>query len=272
MTFKPSIQWSTSPRWTCEVAQTESGRVALAKTSSPLLQKLGEQVEVSRQNKTSNGTAPTSLATDSWPPLEPNNLPTLWMPDTHEPARLTTLAPPFQPILEQVESELENRLGLLKQQWLARSPGIWNWLSKRPVIANCLQSSLMVATTLPLFGGQAWPLRNRPGAVVETVLFDPVPPLPEVLRILQALLHSQLDCHCPGQSSEIHFQISSILALAVGDHVELTTLEPATWKLALEHWSGPDQILLTQAPTVADVSLPTFAEIDTWLASKIDAK
>lgn len=271
MTFQPSIHWSTSPQWTWELTQTQIGRVAVASHASPLLQKLRERIDAFHENNTSDAQAATSFAEASWPPLDTHELPTSWMTDRGEPPSSGTLAPQFQHLLGEVEIELNNRLFLLKQQWQARSPGIWSWLARRPGLAECLQASLFIATTLPLFGGQAWHLRNRPGAVVEAVLFDPVPRLPEVLRILQALLQSQLDQHFGNQQPDIHFQISSILALAAGEQVELTTLESTTWELVLEHWTGPNQMLLTQSPEVADMSVPTFDEIDPWLVSKIKA-
>lgn len=269
MSFNPSIQWSASPLWTCHLAQSGLGRTALAKQASPLLQRLYGLLEA-----TSEHTPPPEHDVDStpvspWVPLELNQLPAAWASAYTDSNGRATFEPQNQPILGEIESELENRLTLLKQQWQARSPGIWNWLSRRPAIAECLSNSMVVATTLPLFGGQAWPLQAHPGTVVEAMLFDPIPQLPEVLRIVQSLLQSQFELRWGDEQPLRSFQISSILALAAGEYVELTSLETSTWELAFQSWPAPSRHPHSHHLEMPPGAPPTLDEIDVWLTSQV---
>ena len=269
MSFIPSIQWSTSPLWTWHLAQSRRGRPALARQASPLLQRLRGLLEASSEHA-----IPTEQAVDSdhaspWEPLDLNQLPPAWAPPHTGSNGRRTFEHLIPAILGEIEIELENRLTLLKQQWQARSPGIWNWLARRPAIAECLPNSMLVATTLPLFGGQAWPLQAYPGTVVEAMLFDPIPQLPEVLRIVQSLLQSQFELRWRDQQPNRSFQIASILALAAGEYVELTSLESSTRELASEHWSKPSRQLQSLPPEMNPDPPPTLDEIDVWLASQI---
>ncbi len=269
MSFNPLIEWSTSPLWTCHLAQSRRGRNALAKQASPLIQRLYGLLEAPSENTPPGEHAGDSANVSPWVPLAPNQLPAAWANTPTDSNGRTTFEPLNQPILGEIESELENRLTLLKQQWQARSPGIWNWLARRSAIAECLSNSMVVATTLPLLGGQAWPLPAQPGTVVEAMLFDPIPKLPEVLRIVQSLLQSQFELCWGDELPNRSFQISTILALAAGEYVELTSLEASTWELAFKHWPEPNRRLDSHPPEVNPGAPPTLDEIDTWLVSQI---
>ncbi|MEC8409999.1 MAG: hypothetical protein VXZ55_00155, partial [Planctomycetota bacterium] len=147
-------------------------------------------------------------------------------------------------ILVEIENELDQREGLLKQQWQARGPGICRWLSQFPLLNDGNDTSpAKIATTLPIFGGAAWPIPNRTGTVVEAVLFDPVPPLPEVLRIAQSLIRSRLESRWNQKDSSLAPTVASTLALAAGMHVELATFDSSTLEQAIQCWACPGEAI-----------------------------
>ena len=171
-------------------------------------------------------------------------------------------------ILVEIENELGQREGLLKQQWQARGPGICRWLSQFPLLNDGNDTSpAKIATTLPIFGGAAWPIPNRTGTVVEAVLFDPVPPLPEVLRIAQSLFRSRLESRWNQMDSSLALTVASTLALAAGMHVELATFDSSTLEQAIQCWACPGEAIGATTKRLESENIPDVDTIRCWLES-----
>ena len=171
-------------------------------------------------------------------------------------------------ILLEIENELGQREGLLKQQWQARGPGICRWLSQFPLLNDGNDTSpAKIATTLPIFGGAAWPIPNRTGTVVEAVLFDPVPSLPEVLRIAQSLIRSRLESRWNQTDSSLALTVASTLALAAGMHVELATFDSSTLEQAIQCWACPGENIGAAKKRLESEKIPDVDAIRRWLES-----
>ena len=171
-------------------------------------------------------------------------------------------------ILVEIENELGQREGLLKQQWQARGPGICRWLSQFPLLNDGNDTSpAKIAPTLPIFGGAAWPIPNRTGTVVEAVLFDPVPPLPEVLRIAQSLIRSRLESRWNQMDSSLALTVASTLALAAGMHVELATFDSSTLEQAIQCWACPGEAIGATTKRLESEKVPDVDTIRRWLES-----
>lgn len=138
--------------------------------------------------------------------------------------------------------ELSLRAGPLREQWDARGRGILRCIDAltEPVPVHNTATAQMVA---PSTGGHGIAVPNERTLTFEAVLANPVPQLPEVLRLawLLAQVRSASSNHC--------LNIALIPAvLAAGNEVELCEDSPEMLQLALQSWHvpatlSPDQLL-----------------------------
>ena len=153
---------------------------------------------------------------------------------------------------EQLARELQLRCRPLREQWEARGPGLLAHLAKKMPWSE-FPETVSVALVQPVHGGG--------GAIVdkmicfEAVLANPLPQLPEVLRLgwfiarlaLQdALRHTPVSTFA--DLSDELIALSLILpVLSAGERVELSTVDVATVQCALDAW----QVLTKPATTPA---------------------
>jgi hypothetical protein len=148
--------------------------------------------------------------------------------------------------------EMSLRAGPIRSQWEAHGPGLFAAVS-RCVGPETLVESAEVVLVDPVAGGggAAYPRYNT--VVFEALLADPVPRLPEVVRL--AWLVSQLSCDRPDfqeqlfPSSEFkelwtRDRLESLAGmallpavLATGEELELTNCDRPTVELALNSWA-----------------------------------
>jgi hypothetical protein len=167
-------------------------------------------------------------------------------------SRANAIAPELAASIANVESavrhafpnlvdELAVRVRPLRDQWEARGPGlvhsIARWTDPRLVTPEA--NVVLVHPSLGGGGSAHLPYNN---VHIEGVLTNPVPELPEILRL--GWLLSQLNLDLPMFSETIHGKrlphVAELAMLPVtlkaADDVELTTLTPETLDLALRSW------------------------------------
>jgi hypothetical protein len=142
--------------------------------------------------------------------------------------------------------ELAVRGGPLREQWEAHGPGLLREVGRLTEEALVPPSAEVVLVS-PFLGGHgvAYPAQNR--VTVEAMLVNPLPELPEAVRL--AWLLSQLSSDLPRYSevlphgkSERAFRVATIPAvLAAAAAVELTPTE-ASIEHALEAWRLRSQL------------------------------
>lgn len=152
---------------------------------------------------------------------------------------------------------LANRVGLLKQQWEARGPGLMKrvaWLSHEQVVI----AGGIVGIVHPWCGGGGFGYFKGNIAIFEGLLVDAHDGLPEVLRL--GWICSQLNLSLPMFCEEIHpdrfLQVAELAMLPVvleaAEHVELARCDEATLKQAADAW-------LNHPPTSTDFWDTLFA-------------
>ena len=137
---------------------------------------------------------------------------------------------------ENVDPEIELRVGPLKQAWEARGAGLLKGIAHRIGEAELAREATIVPCHPQRGGGSADP---ENGTVrIEAVLVNPVPQLPEVARLgwLLAQLKKQ------GSSKNVLTQRLALIpaVLEAGEEVELTRYDQASVSLALTQWVGVD--------------------------------
>lgn len=132
---------------------------------------------------------------------------------------------------ENDDPDLQLRLRPLREHWEARGPGM---LSRIQQTYPWLQLPSQIRITLihPQRGGGGRVL-DKDHVQFEAVLFNPLPQLPEVVRL--AWLWSCCDTTIRERQSAA--LIPAVLEAA--QHVELTSFDEVTTKLALENWLEP---------------------------------
>lgn len=159
------------------------------------------------------------------------------------------LVPPLAAIESAVRSvypnllaELTLREGPLREQWEARGPGllrnITRWTDPR-----LMPSEAKVVLVHPALGGGGTAHLAYNLVHIEAVLTNPVPDLPEVLRL--GWLLAQLNLDLPAFSEQVHgARLATIAELAMlpatlqaAEEVELATNGPESIDLALQAWN-----------------------------------
>ncbi len=139
--------------------------------------------------------------------------------------------------------ELPLRIEPLRNQWEARGPGLLAAV-RRLAAAELLVPAAEVVLVHPVLGGggRAHAAGNR--VTFEGLLANPLPRLPEVLRL--GWLLAQLNFDLPALSEPLErSQIAAVgplalipLVLAAGDDVELARSDDESLRLALDAWTG----------------------------------
>lgn len=124
--------------------------------------------------------------------------------------------------------ELAARVRPLCEQWDARGPGLMRMLDRQAGPIGVARAT--VALTLPVVGGHGVALPAANAVLFEAVLANPLPELPEVLRL--AWLLAQLGADA--DASRAAGLVSEVLTAA--EEVELATADAATIELATEAW------------------------------------
>jgi len=142
--------------------------------------------------------------------------------------------------------ELSFRVRPIREQWEARGPGLISAIGKR--LAGCCDMDIDIDILLvhPFVGGAGFAVPSRSAVVVEAVLANAQPSLPEVVRL--AWLWAQVAMNLTTDSQQAARKAALVLpCLAAGEYVELCRCDLLTLELALHHW----HIQLPELATVA---------------------
>jgi hypothetical protein len=147
----------------------------------------------------------------------------------------------FKRAVPGVAEELPLRVEPLKSLWEARGPGLLSALVERTE-PDLLVSEARVLLVHPACGGggKAHPAYNL--VRIEALLANPLPELPEVLRL--GWLLAQLNLDLPAYQGNLHRDRAVYLGavglipavLSAGEMVELCRPDSATIESALAHW------------------------------------
>lgn len=155
---------------------------------------------------------------------------------------LATLEAAVRAVHPHLQSELTLREGPLREQWEARGPGllrnITHWTDPRLMPAEA-----KVVLVHPALGGGGTAHLAYNLVHIEAVLTNPVPQLPEVLRL--AWLLAQLNIDLPVFSEQVHgARLATTAELAMlpatlqaAEELEMATIGPESIDLALQAWN-----------------------------------
>jgi hypothetical protein len=140
-----------------------------------------------------------------------------------------------------VVDELALRAEPLRLHWEARGPGLLSGIANRTEADLVVESADVVLVHPALGGGGAAHLPYN-SVRIEAVLANPLPELPEVLRL--GWLLAQLNADLPRFQGELHRDRLAIVAplamlppaLAAGADVELCHCDAATLAAAIQAW------------------------------------
>ena len=143
-----------------------------------------------------------------------------------------------------IVEELELRARPLREQWDARGPGLLT------AVGDVTEPELIVAQgsvglVHPVLGGGGASYPDFNAIIWEAVLSNPVPQLPEVVRV--GWLISQLNLELPRFQGDLQRERAIELgrwamlpaALAAAQELELAKLDEATLRLAVKAWRIP---------------------------------
>jgi hypothetical protein len=168
----------------------------------------------------------------------------------------------FPNMLEQ----LELRSRPIQDQWHGFGRGLMAHL-RRLTEANWLVEQAEGVFLQPVQGGAGFAFSAMNRFAIEAVLTNPLPELPEVVRV--AWLVAQLQSDLPAYSDELGplraqpvAALASLVAtLAAAEVLELSRCNEDTIQLAIEHWQIP-------IPTVEDVSSALVPWWETYLQTR----
>ncbi len=165
-----------------------------------------------------------------------------------------------------LQEQLELRAGPIRDLWNGYGNGLLAHIG-RLTDRDLLVEQAEVILVQPLLGGfgAAHLAQNR--IRLEAMLTNPMPELPEVVRL--AWLFSQLQLDAPKYSEGVHGrrlnEVAGLAmlppALAAGQVVELTKIDEPTLALAIEQWQVP-------VPSDVDVVSTLFAWWETYLQTR----
>jgi len=168
--------------------------------------------------------------------------------------------------LPKFAEEIALRERPLREQWEARGPGLLTqigWLTD-PAL---LPESCPVLLVHPTLGGGGAAHLSYNSVRIEAVLANPIPELPEVVRL--AWLIAQLQLDLPMWSEALHAERLPHVAqyamlpatLAAAESVELARLTPETLRLAVDSWN-------LSVPKGVDASTLIFDWWQTYIADR----
>ncbi len=168
----------------------------------------------------------------------------------------------FPNMLEQ----LELRSRPIQDQWLGYGRGLMAHL-RRLTEPNWLVEQAEGVFLQPVQGGAGYSLNSLNRFAIEAVLTNPLPEIPEVVRVawLVGQLQSDLPVYSealgPLRAQPIAALATLVATLAAAEVLELSRCDEATIQLAIEHW----QIAI---PTVEDISTALVPWWETYLQTK----
>jgi hypothetical protein len=165
--------------------------------------------------------------------------------DVASPVRVAGAIADFEAAMQRAEPQLAEELAArvrpIREQWEARGPGMLIEIA-RLTDAGIIPTAAEIVLVAPYVGGHgvAHPAYNR--VILEAVLANPLPELPETVRIawLLAQLNAELplitDAVPPARSLEA-MQVALIApVLAAAEAVELSTCNESSIASAVQAW------------------------------------
>lgn len=155
----------------------------------------------------------------------------------------------------EIAQQLAVRGRPLREQWEARGPGLLRAMGRMtdPAIVPEFAEVVLVS---PYAGGHGTAHSRSNRVIYEAVLTNPVPEIPEVVRLawLLAQLNYDLavftDQLAPARLAVIGPLANLPAALAAGEEVELTTCDAQQIELALAAWHFPVDLAAGAASTL----------------------
>jgi hypothetical protein len=155
--------------------------------------------------------------------------------------RLAAFERSFMAALPNVVEELELRARPLREQWDARGPGLLNGVGEITE-GELVPAQGTVNLVHPVLGGGGIVYPNFNTVLLEAVLTNPVPALPEVVRL--GWLVSQLNLEMPRYQGEMPrervFELGSWAmlpaTLAAAQDLDLAKLDEPTMRQAIKAW------------------------------------
>ena len=159
-------------------------------------------------------------------------------------AAITSLETAVRNAFANLASELELRIGPLRQQWEARGPGLLHQVALR-TDESLITREANVLVVQPATGGGGEAHHSANAVRIEGVLANPHEQLPEVVRL--AWLLAQLELDRPAYSDRIHAdRLPHIAAFAMlvpvleaAQEVELVRYSPELLNHAIAAWRLP---------------------------------
>ncbi|MFM2096430.1 MAG: hypothetical protein RIS70_3554, partial [Planctomycetota bacterium] len=194
------LRWVTSPLASClhAVAAIESNRAisdadwhrAIAEPSRHWLDRLhGSGIPIERFLRESvaatlESSSPDEIVTRAIATIRSqSHAPSM---DTQHTAQLVdglhSLVAAMMNAFPNLERELVLRIGPLREHWEARGPGLLRWL-QRSTHGRSLDDFTSVLLVHPLHDGDVQPLYGHRALLVEALLVNPEPRLPEIVRL-----------------------------------------------------------------------------------------
>lgn len=181
-------------------------------------------------------------------------------------SRLTAVERAFAAELPRLEQELELRLTPWRQLWEARGPGLLHGV-RRLGEPSLLPESATVVLVQPIAGGAGRAFAPYNQVLLEALLTDADPRLPEVVRLGWLLAQLNLDLPCYADRLP-RAQLGRAARLALvpvlldaAQETELARFDGATLQLALTAWEVDDH------PPVELADL-----LDTWYGVYRDSR
>jgi len=193
--------------------------------------------------------------------------------ETSEVARISRLAGAISDVeaamtlvCPKLLEQLQLRARPLQEQWMGYGRGLMAHV-RRLTEESWLVPEAEAILVQPVMGGagQAYPTLNR--FSIEAVLTNPLPELPEVVRVawfasqLQADLPKFVEEISPGRAESIVALASLVAVLAAAEVMELSRCNESTIQLAIENW----QIAIPALDDVTSVLIPWW---ETYLQTR----
>lgn len=144
-----------------------------------------------------------------------------------------------------VADELPTRIGPLKMQWQARGPGMIAELARFILgrdVSPPTVDDIQILPVYPWAGGHVQPLPQSAAILVEAVLTDASPELPESVRLAwghaQLFSHTIFAAHRTRGDASIHALATIMPVLAAAETVQLARCDAATTERAITMWLG----------------------------------
>lgn len=159
-----------------------------------------------------------------------------------------------EPITEQITNEVSLRTSQLKHHWLVRGPGFLELLEQYCPLFNFVVLDLW--TTIPVKQGDraTAPMllgENYHAALFTASLHDSNPYIPEVMRPAYVATYFAIKAQLPrdldASNLQHHLSLASCrLTLSLGNEVELSSVDKASFETAVELWMGVPAPLLVE--------------------------